>query len=808
MSMPREQRTQLNKRRGTEVPLGKYGSGRTQTVNMPAVAPVKSDGAKLAESLGMVVETGMKVYQMDQATRKEKSQLQVQAEKSEWVSILNNLGSAEERAQWVESKMHSLKGPDVDENYRNAAIGALNPFYTKYIPEAKREFNEGLQGKATNITVGLLEEGTFNIANLQASPAFARMDNNYKHTAITNGITAHYTNAIAGASTVEELYTLETQMKTTLAEYNKSPYYGGSAAKSALNLKTKMTKALTTGISTQRTALGKVATDTIENLKAKNATYTDVEQAVNAHPTMSKLDKETELIKYKAVSDKFQRTEEFKQDFNVHNSSNNVKYSGLNADEKKAADAIIQTNLDYAQNNRAWNSFALTATTNEIVGKTRMKTTFGSWQADSEDTIGKNLTMYKELKDVEHGGRALTFLSPDTLAFYSLLDTNPNMDVEMLRGSLLASKEQNAYFGDSNSQQRKNRKDLRELKENLAPFERNVADKLFKIYSNNMDADDAVDMVEKHYTSLNTQEGDEGMTFRGFAPSIVNYAEDGLKNYIFKEAGIDTNNLHVSMEAGEMTIYDAKNPLMHAIRMPYSSFVETVASLKAEEVSVGMDIGAGGITSAKKQAFTNSMRNPYYDDYDESWIGKMWYGQDTGEGMVDNNFLRNQEGGYVQRAYVPTSKGEILGHSGVTIGAGVDLGQWDAASLKAAGISDRIINQVSPALGKQGNEAVNIAARMRPMSKQDVVELTDKVHNHNVEQIGKAYGAGWEQLTRGQRTVIASVALQYGIQGIQGHNFWTQVKEGEWDKALANLRNYQDKYPSRRNREADLLEKE
>ena len=54
--------------------------------------------------------------------------------------------------------------------------------------------------------------------------------------------------------------------------------------------------------------------------------------------------------------------------------------------------------------------------------------------------------------------------------------------------------------------------------------------------------------------------------------------------------------------------------------------------------------------------------------------------------------------------------------------------------------------------------------------------------------------------------MIASVAFQYGINGIQTHNFWGQVTRGQWTEAIANLRNYRDAFGARRNREADLLQ--
>jgi GH24 family phage-related lysozyme (muramidase) len=56
--------------------------------------------------------------------------------------------------------------------------------------------------------------------------------------------------------------------------------------------------------------------------------------------------------------------------------------------------------------------------------------------------------------------------------------------------------------------------------------------------------------------------------------------------------------------------------------------------------------------------------------------------------------------------------------------------------------------------------------------------------------------------------VVASVAFQYGDLSRRTPNFWRQVTSGDWDAALNNLRHFGDKYPTRRNKEADLLAKD
>ena len=64
----------------------------------------------------------------------------------------------------------------------------------------------------------------------------------------------------------------------------------------------------------------------------------------------------------------------------------------------------------------------------------------------------------------------------------------------------------------------------------------------------------------------------------------------------------------------------------------------------------------------------------------------------------------------------------------------------------------------------------------------------------------------FEALAAECQTVIASVAFQYGNLSTATPNFWRQVTAQDWSGALANLRNFGDRYKTRRAKEADLLE--
>ncbi|MCZ6804491.1 MAG: pesticin C-terminus-like muramidase [Proteobacteria bacterium] len=80
-----------------------------------------------------------------------------------------------------------------------------------------------------------------------------------------------------------------------------------------------------------------------------------------------------------------------------------------------------------------------------------------------------------------------------------------------------------------------------------------------------------------------------------------------------------------------------------------------------------------------------------------------------------------------------------------------------------------------------------------------------------IKQLEERWQAGdpycnFEQVGCIRQTVVASVAFQYGDLESRTPNYWQQVTTGDWPAALYNLRNFGDRYPTRRNKEADLLE--
>lgn len=168
-----------------------------------------------------------------------------------------------------------------------------------------------------------------------------------------------------------------------------------------------------------------------------------------------------------------------------------------------------------------------------------------------------------------------------------------------------------------------------------------------------------------------------------------------------------------------------------------------------------------------------------------------------------------QEEGFITEANVPDSE---RSQSGVTIGAGVDLGQWNRGALEDMGVSEGIIEKVAPYLGKK-KESAKKALRANPLTLSDAEarELTERVKEEAIKKVEREFDSatqGWSfsELPEGVATAITSVAFQYGDLKSRTPKFWKAITNNNWIEAYRELQDFGDRYPSRRNREAAFLQ--
>lgn len=182
--------------------------------------------------------------------------------------------------------------------------------------------------------------------------------------------------------------------------------------------------------------------------------------------------------------------------------------------------------------------------------------------------------------------------------------------------------------------------------------------------------------------------------------------------------------------------------------------------------------------------------------------------------MIDWEFIEAQEG-FETAGYVPMAGGTPLGRSGVTIGAGVDLGQWSEAQLRRRRVPQNIIDQVKPYLGVRGWLAVQLLEQKPLMlTEAEARRLTQTIRSDIIDVVVARYNAGarrkgslrWEVLPDRCQTVVASVAFQYGaFLSKATPNFRRQITTGLWRDAYDNLMDFGDDYRTRRRKEAAYL---
>jgi hypothetical protein len=172
---------------------------------------------------------------------------------------------------------------------------------------------------------------------------------------------------------------------------------------------------------------------------------------------------------------------------------------------------------------------------------------------------------------------------------------------------------------------------------------------------------------------------------------------------------------------------------------------------------------------------------------------------------IDWDFIGELEGKRKLKGYVPDAKNS---DSGVTIATGFDLGARKLSDL--AGLPQDIIDVLTPYLGIKGAEAAEKAKGLNIDNSQAKV-IDEFSHKESYDRLSSkweaATGTSFSELPEHEATVIASVAFQYGDLASRTPNFWKQVTSGDWDGAVSNLRNFGDRYETRRKKEAEYFQK-
>jgi hypothetical protein len=179
---------------------------------------------------------------------------------------------------------------------------------------------------------------------------------------------------------------------------------------------------------------------------------------------------------------------------------------------------------------------------------------------------------------------------------------------------------------------------------------------------------------------------------------------------------------------------------------------------------------------------------------------------------IDWDFIGTLEGQSVLDAYVPDPE---TSQSGVTIATGVDLGQLSVAELAGFGLSAELTAKLQPYVGlRQQAAAAYLAANPLHITKEESDALDQADRRPDINGLTANYAAaiapgapGFDGLPDPAQTVLASVSFQYGPNlAVRAPRFWRTAVNQDWQGMIAELRNFGDKYPTRRNKEANYLQ--
>ncbi|WP_232483948.1 pesticin C-terminus-like muramidase, partial [Dickeya dianthicola] len=179
---------------------------------------------------------------------------------------------------------------------------------------------------------------------------------------------------------------------------------------------------------------------------------------------------------------------------------------------------------------------------------------------------------------------------------------------------------------------------------------------------------------------------------------------------------------------------------------------------------------------------------------------------------IDISFLRVSEEMKTD-GYVPLNQdGTPVGNSGVTIGMGIDLGQREAKDLIRDGVPSSIVEKLKPYMKlKKANALHKIREMPLKLTSNEASILSNiyiqkSIRSLETEFDNESKGVKFSQLSANTRTMILDLAHQYGNLKSKTPKAWGFIINQQWGELVRELNNFHDEYPTRRKREATLIE--
>lgn len=181
--------------------------------------------------------------------------------------------------------------------------------------------------------------------------------------------------------------------------------------------------------------------------------------------------------------------------------------------------------------------------------------------------------------------------------------------------------------------------------------------------------------------------------------------------------------------------------------------------------------------------------------------------------LIDNDYISDKEGGVATVAYVPSRNGAPAKTSGVTVGAGVDLGSKTYDALVKDGVPLALAKKLDEYTGFKGKSAKDkITSKPLILSTAEATELSkiylEKFGSVIEKRYNKVLGSEkFRLIPINTRTAIVDVAFQHG-DNLPGNTplFWNAIINSNWQEVVNILNNFKDEYPTRRAADGKLVQ--
>ncbi len=180
---------------------------------------------------------------------------------------------------------------------------------------------------------------------------------------------------------------------------------------------------------------------------------------------------------------------------------------------------------------------------------------------------------------------------------------------------------------------------------------------------------------------------------------------------------------------------------------------------------------------------------------------------------IDYPFIHALEG-VRTIGYVPQTGGRVIGKSGVTVGAGIDLGQRNFEELKNLSIDEALKIKLRKYIGLKGDDAVKILKRdPLILTQSETTELNTAVYKVIINQLARYYDKHskvlFEDLPPRAQTVLASLAINFGPNLPKAIPVtWRAATNQQWGRVKRFLEAFPSKQlqlAMRRKKEAEYL---